>query len=198
MGVQESFREVRCASVDALGQPSWPVEVPALPVSLVTTTNRARAYDFVRENPGASVADVAEALEVDHSTAAYHLRQLERDRRVVAEDVGRVRSHVANGEGWCPYLRRVLPRLRPSGAEPVLEALLDRAVFRVADARARGVDEGKARWALKRLQEVDLVEKLGHGRYRIPPDREAAARRALDGVPCPGDATCPASGRPAS
>lgn len=159
---------------------------------------RADAYQFVRENPGATVSDVAEALEIDHSTASYHLRRLERDQRVVADRVGRVRSHVANGEGWCAYLRRVLPRLRPDGAEPVLEALLDRAVFRVADAAARGVPAGEARWALERLQEVGLVEKAGHGRYRIPPDREAAARRALRGVPCPGDATCPAGGRAAS
>lgn len=160
--------------------------------------NRAAAYRFVREAPGASVSDVADALGVDHSTAAYHLRRLEREGRVVAQHVGRVRAHVPNGEGWCPYLRRVLPRLRPEGAEPVLEALLDRAVFRVADARRRGVDEGKARWALERFQEVGLAEKVGHGRYRIPEGREAAARRALRGQPCPGGPSCPASGRAAS
>lgn len=153
---------------------------------------------MVRENPGVSVTDVAEALDVDHSTAAYHLRRLEREQRIVGQRVGRVRAHVANGEGWCPYLRRVLPRLRPDGAEPVLEALLDRAVFRVADAARRGVPDGEARWALERFQEVGLVEKVGHGRYRIPEDREAAARRALRRRPCPGGPSCPASGRAAS
>lgn len=164
----------------------------------MSSANRARAYRFVRENPGATVTDVAEAMDVDHSTAAYHLRELERDRRIVAERVGRVRSHVANGEGFCPFMRKVLPRLRPAGARPVLEALLDRAVLRVADAASRGVDPGQARWALKRLREVGLVEKVGHGRYRVPPDREAAARRALHGRPCPGGPACLAGSSAAS
>lgn len=155
--------------------------------------NRAEAYRVVREDPGASVTDVAEALDIDHSTASYHLRQLEREGRIVARRVGRVRAHVANGDGWCPFLQRALPRLRPVGAEPVLEALLDRAVFRVADAARRGVPDGEARWALERLQEVGLAEKVGHGRYRIPEGREAAARRALHGKPCPGGPSCPAS-----
>lgn len=161
----------------------------------MSASNRAAAYRLVRDQPGATVADVARALDIDHSTAAYHLRRLERQDRIVAERVGRVRSHVANGDGWCPYLRRVLPRLRPEGADPVLEALLDRAVFRVADAARRGVDEGQARWALKRFREVSLAERVGHGRYRLPAGREAAARRALRREPCPGGRDCAAPER---
>lgn len=164
----------------------------------MSASNRAAAYRTVRDEPGATVADVADALGIDHSTASYHLRRLEKQDRIVAERVGRVRAHVANGDGWCPFLRRVLPRLRPDGAEPVLEALLERRIFRVADAARRGVDEGKARWALKRLREVGLVEKVGHGRYRVRPGREAAARRALRREPCPGGARCAARGADAA
>jgi DNA-binding transcriptional ArsR family regulator len=156
--------------------------------------NRARAYETVRANPGATVAEVANALEVDHSTAAYHLRRLEKEGRIVAERVGRVRSHVVNGDGWCPYLRRVLPRLRPDGAEPTLEALVERPVVRVADAVGEEAEVGEVRWALKRLQEVGLAERIGHGRYRLPQGRETAARRALRRRPCPGGDACAAAG----
>ncbi len=146
---------------------------------------RLEAYRYVKDHPGCAVADVARQLNVDHSTATYHLRRLAREDRITTEMAGRVRGHVVNGAGFCPYLTRVLPRLRTPEARAVLEALATRDHAGVVElASEHGMDRSSVRWALQVLQDVGLVERVGRGTYQVPRDRRVCAARAAASRGC--------------
>lgn len=116
---------------------------------------RERALALVRERPGLSVADLAEALSVSWSTASYHLGVLEREGMVVSDRAGRHRRYVVVGTGADKAAIAV-------SSHPTAQALLD--AIRAQPGRTQlelagvaGITASTASWHLKRLAEAGLV-----------------------------------------
>lgn len=116
---------------------------------------RDRAFAFVREHPGASVHDVASGLDVAWSTAAYHLRVLEREGFVAGERRGRHRRFFAVGAG--PARDAVFATEHPT-ARRLLAAILAAPRSTQKDlAAAVGVTPSTASWHLERLEAAGFV-----------------------------------------
>ncbi|HVL48167.1 MAG TPA: hypothetical protein VM889_06385 [Candidatus Thermoplasmatota archaeon] len=140
---------------------------------------------LVVERPGLTVSDAARALGVDHSTAAYHLRRLVKQRRVAVTAVGRVRAHWAPGCGYCPVQRAALPRLTPEARRVFATLAAAPRAHRIGEAFARAaVDEPAGRWAVDTLRRLGLVMGRGHGLVSARPGAEACVEGLGLGRPC--------------
>lgn len=147
---------------------------PTVDPSVIENEKRRRLFEAVLANPGAGLADLAEASGLGYSTARYHLHVLRR--------AGRVSTAKLRGK------RRAFP---PSVDAPALAAALDddaTAVLIVAVARlgpspvsrladALDKDPSTVTYHAKRLESDGLVTRRRRGRYtviRLDPDVERA------------------------
>ena len=97
-------------------------------------------------------------MDLDESTAGYHLHRLEREGQIVVERVGRVAAHYPNG--WGDARARRYASLSAE-ARAALAVLRDLGVARVAEvSRWSGIPRGATRHALT------LCERLGFVRRR--------------------------------
>lgn len=116
--------------------------------------------------PGLSTRGVARSVDLDESTAAYHLRRLERASVVVAERVGRVVAHYPNG--WGDEVARKYAALSAE-ARAVLAVLKEEGLpLRAADvARRSGIAVGAVRHALALAVRLGLARKPRQGLYEV-------------------------------
>lgn len=126
----------------------------AEPLSPVRQSILLRLLDL----PGESCTDLAHAFGIDHSTAAYHLRRLERAGLVTASVTGRAILWYPVGCGICPFLRPALPLLR----DPRYASLLARSEapgVRVSEMTSDPRQTARIRSRFERLEALGLVAK---------------------------------------
>lgn len=116
--------------------------------------------------PGLSTRGVARNVDLDESTAAYHLHRLERAGVVVAERVGRVVAHYPNG--WGDEAARKYAALSAE-ARAVMAVLKEEGLpLRAVDvARRSGVPVGAVRHALALAVRLGLARKPRQGLYEV-------------------------------
>lgn len=116
--------------------------------------------------PGLSTRAVARGVDLEESTAAYHLHRLARAGIVVPERVGRVVAHYPNG--WGDGVARK-HRALSAEARAVLAVLKkDRLPMRAADlARRTGIRVGAVRHALALAVRLGLARKPRQGLYEV-------------------------------
>lgn len=131
--------------------------------ALLAQGTRARAMAHLRASPGATPADVARALDIDPSTALYHLRRLAREGLVVAEGPTRsARYFEAGAHAATERSRLVAAR----DAAPVLDAIRAQpGASKAALARALGLARPTLSWHLARLRGAGLVREERDGRH---------------------------------
>lgn len=116
---------------------------------------RERALALLRERPGLSVQEMADALGISWSTAAYHLGVLEREGMVAAAKGHRHRRYVLVGTGVSREEVHV-------ASHPTASALLMHIASAPGVSQSRlselaGITPSTASWHLKRLAEAGLV-----------------------------------------
>ncbi len=149
------------------------------------TTVVARVLRTVRDQPGTCTQTVARTLSVDHSTAAYHLRRLERRGRVSSVVTGRERRHYPKGHPSCPFLRIAESTLDHAATTRVLRAVHATAASRAVDvARATGVAIAQVRWVLIRLEQMGFIVKVAPGRFTVPEDVHPCLPHAFERTAC--------------
>lgn len=139
-------------------------------------SGRERVLAAVRAAPGRSVTALARELNVDPSTAVYHLRKLERKKDVVGREVGRERVWFPEGI-VCPALKEGWPLLRR--ARPVVDAVLAGDVTVKAIAARVGQPEAPVRARLAALAAAGFLER-GAGWTYAPSADVRCCLRALD------------------
>lgn len=141
---------------------------------------RDALLDALRENPGASVADLARAIGVVHATATYHLRRLAKAGRVATVRHGNRVHHFLVG-ATAPRERPLLVCRLTGRAEQVL-ARVPAGEPQPVGAIAFGLPMTRpgVLYHLERLSRLGLVEIVAgaHGRLyrRVAP--EATVRAA--------------------
>ncbi|HWH07791.1 MAG TPA: winged helix-turn-helix transcriptional regulator [Candidatus Thermoplasmatota archaeon] len=156
---------------------------------------RIRIAALLDHEPGASTRKVAHALAVDDSTAAYHLRRLRREGKVVEQRQGRERCWYNAGRGMCPVLRQAVPALRREETARVAQALGETPQPATWIARAAGVPLGQVRWALLVLEKAGLVARSSLGRVQLADGADVCVRNALQAKGCEAWGECPVSRR---
>ncbi len=127
-------------------------------------TTRKRIVALLRERPGLSTKQVQERLDLAWGTLTYHLRILEDHRHVVSKRYGRYRRHFVNGHED-PGDRDLLATLQHPSTARVAEAIREAPGSNQTEVGdAVGVTSGTVVYHVKRLLEVDAVEKVREGR----------------------------------
>lgn len=131
---------------------------------------RSHVLALIAREPGATPSDVAKTFQIDHSTAAYHLRRLEKAQLVSAQNDGRALRYYASGCGICPFLRLALPTLRDPRYQEILGALEGRAA-RLPQLADDPREAARVRNRLARLAQMGFVVHDGGAWYPTPDTR---------------------------
>jgi len=125
---------------------------------------QAMLHALVEQEPGLSVDVVAARMGLSSSTAAYHVRHLCRERRLVAERFGRALALFPANRGWTPERRNeamLPPLVRQVVAAIGGEELRARELAaRLPSAGVRSVQE-----AVRMAVRLGLLQRTQYGKY---------------------------------
>lgn len=137
---------------------------------------RARLLEALRASPGATVAELARLLDVDHSTATYHVTRLAGQGLLVVQRHGGRMHCFPPGQAGTRERALAIARRLPR-AEAVLARLPHAAPAPLgAVARDLGMTKTGVYWHLRRLAALGLAVVEG-------PPRARRYRRVLPGEP---------------
>lgn len=136
---------------------------------------RSRLLEEIRTRPGSTIAELARAAHLPHSTATHHLRRLEAAGAVATVPLGGRRHHFDPGVPGAPDVvgarlplaGAVLARVREKGPAPL-----------GAIAHGLPLTKAGAYWHLLRLARLGLIEMDGPPGRRTYRVRAAAASSA--------------------
>jgi predicted transcriptional regulator len=132
---------------------------------------RRRVYERVCSHPGSSIARVAEASDVSHSTATYHLETLEDAGLVVSITDGNKRRFFANAGAFSERERRTLAVLENATTLELVAALGRRQpTYRSRLAEAIDVAPPTVNWHLERLEACRAVDERPDGQLEVADD----------------------------
>lgn len=130
------------------------------------TPTRQQIVRLLWREPGLSTRGVAQAVDLDESTAAYHLHRLQRHGEIIVERVGRIAAHYPNG--WGDETARKYAALSAE-ARIVLAVLKEESMpLRPVDAARRtGIPLSAVRHALTLAVRLGLARRPRQGRYEV-------------------------------
>lgn len=146
---------------------------------------RASIVDHIKEVPGATLSDLADALDVARQTVAYHVRVLdELDILTTDRDGKYVRLYVEGEHDR--RVRGLLAALRRQGRRDVLHVLRDEPELRLVDIASRlGCHRSTVKHHADALQDDGLIQTLegSDRRFEIPETVMEQWDRLTDGGP---------------
>jgi predicted transcriptional regulator len=136
---------------------------------------RAAIHNFIRENPGAEVPRIMEAVGTQNGQTDYHLSVLRREGLVSVVRLGRADHHFERGR-LSPADMKKIATLRSANVRQVFET-----VRRMPDASVGvlaatlSLSEPTVSKAVKRLVDAGLVDRQRQGRRVLLTSRAAPA-----------------------
>ena len=153
-----------------------PLAVPALGLALYNRVQRdgsfenetrRRIFDYVRQRPGQSIAEIATTVGVSHSTASYHLERLLEFNLLASTQDGNKMRFFVNGGLFTEEERRILSALSNSETRRVLATILGNpGSYRAELTNLLRVSSPTVNWHLQRLLTAGLVIEEPRGRNR--------------------------------
>lgn len=152
------------------------LSVPAFGVALYNRVQRdgsfenetrRRIFEYVRQRPGQSIAEIATTVGVSHSTASYHLERLMEFNLLASTQDGNKMRFFVNGGLFTEEERRVLASLSNGETRRVLATILaNPGSYRAELTGLLRVSSPTVNWHLQRLLAAGLVVEEPRGRNR--------------------------------
>lgn len=121
---------------------------------------RHRIYDYILENPGATVQEISDALGVDYSTADHHASVLHDFDLIHRREQGRVSHYFENHGTFDAFEKEAIPLLRNGTSSRIARIVRDNPkITPSAVARKLDVDPSTVKWHVDKLQGADLLDK---------------------------------------
>ena len=128
---------------------------------------RRRIFEYVRQRPGQSIAEIATTVGVSHSTASYHLERLMEFNLLASTQDGNKMRFFVNGGLFTEDERRILAALSNSETRRVLATILaNPGSYRAELTSLLHVSSPTVNWHLQRLLVANLVVEEPRGRNR--------------------------------
>jgi len=144
---------------------------------------RRRIFDYVRDRPGQSIAEIATSAGVSHSTASYHLERLLEFNLLASTQDGNKMRFFVNGGLFTEEDRRVLAALSNAETRRVLATILGNpGSYRAELTSLLHVSSPTVNWHLQRLLAAGLVVEEPRGRNRYLFADPARVRGLLSGL----------------
>lgn len=120
---------------------------------------RHRIYDYILENPGTTVQELADALEVDYSTAKHHASVLKDFDLVHRRTQGRVTHYFENHGAYDAFEKEAIPLLRDGTSAEIAQVVRDHPnITPSAVARRLDVDPSTVKWHVDKLRSADILD----------------------------------------
>lgn len=163
----------------ATGILAWQICPAAMPLIALPLYNRVqregsfdndtrrRIFDQVRQRPGQSIAEIAQAVGVSHSTASYHLERLMEFNLLAATQDGNKTRFFVSGGTFTEEDRRILAALSNAETRRTLATILAHpGCYRAELTVILDVSSPTVNWHLARLVQAGLVAEDHRGRNR--------------------------------
>lgn len=126
---------------------------------VLDNTIRSRIFDYIKDNPGVTTQELADALEVDYSTANHHVSVLKEFDLVHSRRKGRITHYFENHGTYGNFEKDAIPLLREGTSAHVARLVRDNPGIKASGvARKLDVDPSTVKWHLDKLRDADLVD----------------------------------------
>lgn len=128
------------------------------------TPTRQQIVRLLWREPGLSTRGIARAVDLDESTAGYHLHRLAKEGEIVVERVGRIAAHYPNG--WGDEKARRYAALSADARVALAVLKESPGPHRAVDVERRtGLTRLRARAALELAARLGLARRVGLGKF---------------------------------
>ena len=149
------------------------VILKALPIvlgkidDLLKNENRHNILNYVYSNPGATVADVAEAQSIERGTVKYHLYKLESEGKIVLNRMGKYSRIFRNSHTYNDFEKTVLAHLQNQTGRSVLLLVLEHPGITNQELAERlGVEKSAIHWHVDKFLLDGLISYRRDGKFK--------------------------------
>ncbi len=129
--------------------------------------NRQDILNFVYRNPGATVANVAQAHSIDRGTAKYHLYRLESEGKIILRRIGKFSRIFQNSETYSDFEKTVLSYMQNQTARSILLMIFEQpGITNLEMADRLRVEKSAIKWHLDNLIRDGIVKYRQDRRFK--------------------------------
>ena len=134
---------------------------------LLKNENRHNILNYVYDNPGATVADVAEAQSIERGTVKYHLNKLESEGKIVLNRMGKYSRIFRNSHTYNDFEKTVLAHLQNQTGRSVLLLVLEHPGITNQELAERlGVEKSAIHWHVGKFLQDGLICYRRDGKFK--------------------------------
>jgi predicted transcriptional regulator len=134
---------------------------------LLKNENRHNILNYVYENPGATVAEVAKAQSIERGTVKYHLYKLESEGKIVLNRMGKFSRIFRDSHTYDNFEKTVISHLQnPTGRSVLLMVLEQPGITNLEMAERLGVEKSAINWHISKYLRDGLISYRREGKYK--------------------------------
>ena len=134
---------------------------------LLKNENRHNILNYVYSNPGATVAEVAQAQSIERGTVKYHLYKLESEGKVVLNRMGKYSRVFRNSHTYSDFEKTVIAHLQNQTARSVLLLILEQPGITNQEMSERlGVEKSAIHWHVDKFLRDGMVSFRRDGKFK--------------------------------
>jgi predicted transcriptional regulator len=134
---------------------------------LLKNENRHNILNYVYSNPGATVADVAQAQSIERGTVKYHLFKLESEGKIVFNRMGKYSRIFRNSHTYTDFEKVVIAHLQNQTSRSVLLMVLEEpGITNLEMAERLGVEKSAINWHINKFLNDGLINYRREGKFK--------------------------------
>ena len=129
--------------------------------------NRNATFEYISRNPGCTIAEASEDLDMNRGTLKYHLRKLSSESRITIFRTGKFTHLFRNSGAFDQDEKVIISYLRDETSMMLLLSILENpGVTNQKLANSFSLDKSTIHWYLERFRNSGIVLYVAEGRLR--------------------------------
>ena len=134
---------------------------------LLKNENRHNILNYVYSNPGATVADVAQAHSIERGTVKYHLFKLESEGKIVLNRMGKYSRIFRNSNTYSDFEKTVIAHLQNQTSRSVLLMVLEEpGITNLEMAERLDIEKSAINWHINKFLHDGLISYRRDGKFK--------------------------------
>jgi predicted transcriptional regulator len=134
---------------------------------LLKNENRHNILNYIYSNPGATVAEVAQAQSIERGTVKYHLYKLETEGKIVLNRMGKYSRVFRNSHTYSDFDKIVLAHLQNQTSRAVLLLVIEQpGITNQEMAEQLGIEKSAIHWHVDKFLRDGLISYRRDGKFK--------------------------------